>query len=68
MTSIYDTLYRAFTSPFAVSSNFSRYKAQEIGALASLGLITTKVGRNDYGRIWRITEEGIETLRIEGYL
>jgi len=68
LSTIYETLYRTFKEPFSVSSNFSRYRSQEIGALASLGLITTKVGRKEYGRLWRITEEGIETLRIEGYL
>lgn len=68
MKPLYEVLYRTFTSPFSVSSDFSRYKAQEIAALASLGLITTKVGKHQYGRIWRITEEGIETLRLEGFL
>jgi hypothetical protein len=68
MLSLYETLYRTFTSPFSVSSDFARYRAQEIAALASMGLITTKVARQDYGRVWRITEEGIETLRLEGFL
>ena len=68
MLSIYETLYRTFTSPYSVSSDFARYRAQEIAALASMGLITTKVGRQEYGRTWRITEEGIETLRLEGFL
>lgn len=68
MLSLYQTLYRTFTSPYSVSSDFARAKSQEVAALASLGLITTKVGKQSYGRIWRITEEGIETLRLEGFL
>ena len=68
MLPLYQTLYRTFTSPYSVSSDFARYRSQEVAALASMGLITTKVGRKEYGRIWRITEEGIETLRIEGFL
>lgn len=68
MESLYHTLYKTFTSPFSVQSDFARARAQEIAALASMSLITTKVGKLEYGRIWRITEEGIETLRIEGYL
>lgn len=68
MQPLYLTLHRCFQAPFSVSSDFARYRAQEIGALASLGLISTKVGKQEYGRIWRITEDGIETLRIEGFL
>jgi hypothetical protein len=68
MPALYDTLYRTYTSPVSISSDFARYKAQEIAALASMGLITTKVTKRLYGRTWRITEEGIETLRIEGFL
>lgn len=66
--SLYEVLRYAYLNSFSVSSDFARYRAQQIAALASMGLISTRCGPREYGRIWRITEEGIETLRIEGYL
>jgi hypothetical protein len=68
MTPLYQTLYRAYQLPFSVSSDFSRYRSQEVAALASMGLLSTRIAPKEYGRMWRITEDGIETLRLEGYL
>jgi hypothetical protein len=66
--SLYEVLWYAYLKTFSISSDYARYKAQEIAALASMGLISTRCGPRKYGRTWRVTEEGIETLRIEGYL
>lgn len=65
---LYQVLHRAYLQPFAVASNYCRRHIQEVAALASMGLLTTKVGNRIYGRQWRITPDGIETLHIEGYL
>jgi hypothetical protein len=59
------TVYRQGIS---LQSNLAREFDQEIAALASLGMITTKEAPHTFGRIWRITEEGLGLLREEGYL
>ena len=63
-----NTLMRSYTQGIHLQSNVARQYDQEISALASLGLITTKEAPHTYGRIWRITEEGLGLLREEGYL
>lgn len=65
---LYEVLRSAYLKTFSVSSDFARYHSQEIAALASMGLVSTRCGPKAYGRIWRVTEEGIETLRLEGLL
>lgn len=62
-------LHIAYIEGFSVQSNFARKFAQEVAALASLGMITTKVVRGQtpvFGRVWRITKEGLEFLSEEG--
>jgi hypothetical protein len=64
-----DVLFRSYTHGFAVSSNYARRYSQEVAALASMGLITTKVVRGShpvFGRIWRITLDGMKFLSDEG--
>lgn len=63
-----DILYRAYIQGIHLQSNIAREFDQEIAALASLGMITTKEAPHTYGRIWRITEEGLGLLRSEGFL
>lgn len=63
-----EILLRAYRHGLPLQSNVSRAFDQEVAALASLGLITTKEAPHTYGRIWRITEEGLGLLREEGYL
>jgi hypothetical protein len=63
-----DILMRTYLQGISLQSNVARQFDQEISALASLGLITTKEAPHTYGRIWRITEEGLGLLREEGYL
>lgn len=65
---LYQVLHRAYLHPFAIASNYCRRHIQEVAALASMGLLTTQVGPRLFGRQWRITPEGIETLHIEGLL
>jgi hypothetical protein len=65
---LYQVLHRAYLQPFSLASNYCRHHIQEVAALASMGLLTTQVSPTSYGRQWRITPEGIETLHIEGYL
>jgi hypothetical protein len=61
-------LLTAYRQGVSLQSNIAREFDQEIAALASLGLITTKEAPHSYGRIWRITEEGLGLLREEGLL
>lgn len=61
-------LFKAYLQGISLQSNTAREFDQEIAALASLGLITTKEAPHQYGRIWRITEEGLGLLREEGLL
>lgn len=61
-------LHKAYLQGISLQSNTAREFDQEIAALASLGLITTIEAPHTYGRIWRITEEGLGLLRSEGYL
>lgn len=66
---INDVLFKAYTSGFAVQSNYARKHAQEVGALASMGFITTKVVRGTapvFGRMWRVTLQGMKLLSEEG--
>lgn len=66
---INDVLFKAYTQGFAVQSNYARANAQEVGALASMGFITTKVVRGNnpvFGRMWRVTLDGMKLLDEEG--
>jgi hypothetical protein len=63
-----EILHRVYKDGLSLQSDYSRRYDQEIAAMASLGLITTKIAPHQYGRIWRITEEGLGLLREEGYL
>lgn len=65
---LYTVLHRIYLQGVTVQSNFARANMEEVAALASLGLISTKIGPRTFGKVWRITEAGIETLRFEGRL
>lgn len=45
-----------------VSSDFARFNARSIGALASQGFITTKLTSNAHGNVWRVTAKGLSKL------
>ena len=63
-----DILHKVYKGGLKLQSAAARAFDQEVAALASSGLITTKEAPHLYGRIWRITEEGLGLLRQEGYL
>ena len=52
----------AWTRGFTVLNNFARAHMAEVAMAASLGLITTKVDKSTYGRVWRITSKGLRWL------
>lgn len=56
--------------PRSVSSDFARAAAPEVAALASQGLITTRLPQRKpvYGRVWRVTLGGVQALVKDGYL
>ncbi len=58
-------LLAIYAKPKAVQSDFAREFATEVGALASAGLVTTRVPGKDteYGRLWRVTHVGMSALR-----
>lgn len=59
-----ETLYSIYLAPRTLQSDFSRQWAFEIGVLASQGHITTQVGTDKYGRLWRCTQTGLALLTI----
>jgi hypothetical protein len=59
-----DVLATAWHSPFTVKSDFARAQAVFIAMAASDGLITTREAAGLYGNVWRITQRGLERLRI----
>lgn len=58
-------LLEIYLRQYKVQSNFCREHAQHIAALASLGMITTREGRYDFGRSWRVTSDGYDLLKEE---
>jgi hypothetical protein len=63
-----DTLYALYLAPRTVQSDFARQWAEQLGALASQGLITTKEAKDTFGRLWRITPPGQNQLIAHGLL
>ena len=61
-------LHAIYLRPTAVQANFSRKYAQQIAALASLGMLSTRTARREFGRQWRVTSEGYELLKEECFL
>lgn len=58
-----DVLYKIYSKPLALQANYSRSNDQAIAALASLGMISTVHTKYTYGRYWRITSRGINSLK-----
>lgn len=46
-----------------IQSDFARDHSPMIAQAASRGLITTKVGTNTFGRVWRVTAKGLEGIQ-----
>jgi hypothetical protein len=56
---VLDTVYRA---SFRVQSEYARSNAELVACAASLGLITTQLESDVFGRDWRITAKGLRWL------
>lgn len=61
-------LHQLYLLPSSIQSNLSRDNSQQIACLASCGLITTREKAGVYGRVWRVTVQGLTTLKEQGYL
>ena len=55
-------LRRAWLEGFRTKSNFAREFADEVAIAASLGLITTKIGKDSFDKTWHITRKGLDHL------
>lgn len=55
-------IINAYRFGFSVKSDFARKNAEYVAMAASMGLITTKVVANVYGREWRTTAQGLSFL------
>jgi hypothetical protein len=45
-----------------VQSDYARAHAAAVAMAASLGMITTRVAKDSYGREWRLTAKGLRVL------
>lgn len=63
-----NVLYALYLAPRTVQSDFARQWAEQLGALSSQGLITTKEAKDTFGRLWRITPPGQNQLIAHGLL
>ena len=57
-----DVVLEAQTKRLSVSSDFARQHAAMVGMAASMGLITTKIHLNVFGRHWTPTVLGLRML------
>lgn len=55
-------LKKAWLEGFRTKSNFAREFADEVAIAASLGLITTKIGKDHFDKTWHITRKGLDHL------
>lgn len=58
-------LKRAWLIGFRTKSNFAREYADEVAIAASLGLISTKIGKELFDKTWHITRKGMDYLGEE---
>lgn len=60
-------VYRAFEyGGFATRSDYARQNAESVAAAAVLGFITTEMPGGGFGRTWRATAFGVDSLFIAG--
>lgn len=57
-----DVLQFIFETTVTTKSDFSRFEADTIAMAASLGLITTRITGDVFGREWRVTARGLTML------
>lgn len=55
-------LKRAWLIGFRTKSNFAREFADEVAIAASLGLISTKIGKEKFDKTWHITRKGLDYI------
>lgn len=55
-------LKRAWLVGFRTKSNFAREYADEVAIAASLGLISTKIGKDQFDKTWHITRKGLDYI------
>lgn len=65
MIKLDEVLRRAWLTGFKTKSNFARLRANEIAIAASLGMISTKIGKEQFDRTWHITRKGLSLLGDE---
>lgn len=58
---ILPVLKRAWEAPFTTRSDFARRHIEQVAIAACLGLLTVH-GTTGWGRIWRITSNGLQLL------
>lgn len=51
-----------YERPQSIQSNLARAYADLVAMAASMGLITTQISPNKYGREWRVTNKGLLLL------
>jgi hypothetical protein len=61
-------LHQIYILPSSIQSNLSRNHSQQIACLASCGLITTREKAGVFGRVWRVSAQGLTTLKEQGFL
>jgi hypothetical protein len=65
MVHLDDVLKKAWLQGFKTKSNYARLRANEVAIAASLGLITTKIGKDNFDRTWHVTRKGLSLLKDE---
>lgn len=55
-------LHNIWTYQVTTKSDFAREQADYIAMAASMGLISTRIMRDVYGRQWQITTKGLDAL------
>ncbi|USQ99553.1 hypothetical protein [Sphingomonas aerolata] len=64
-TSLLPVLQRAWESPFLTRSDFARRNAEEVAISSCRGLLTVRHDQHTWGRVWRITANGLAILEIQ---
>lgn len=58
-----DILQGIYQQPRKLQSNYCRDYPMQVARLASLGLITTRIG-DSFGNLWRITYKGLRVVEL----
>lgn len=62
LSRVQSVLRKAWLQGFRTKSNFAREFADEVAVAASLGLISTKIGKDRFDKTWHITRKGLDYL------